>query len=144
MPAAEWHNPEFNDWLTSGAEEGYVSMMTSALGQHIMPFVQNDMNDWSVSIENDMVDYRYDYFPKIAWIPERVWLSPGVYPEAGVIDWLGDNWTQHGVEAVVLHGIGAKGPVIPCIYVRVGSDRLAIVERPAVLEDDGPCQTTIV
>ena len=102
MPAAEWHNPEFNDWLVSGAEEGYVSMMTSALGQHIMPFVQNDMNDWSVSIENDMVDYQYEYFPKVAWVPERVWLTPDVYPEAGVIDWLGDNWTQHGVEAIVL------------------------------------------
>ncbi len=102
MPAAEWHNPEFNDWLESGVTEGYVSMLTSALGQHMMPFVQNDMNDWSVSIETDMVEYRYGYTPKVAWIPERVWLSPGVYPDAGVIDWLGDNWQQHGVEAVIL------------------------------------------
>ena len=34
MPAAEWHNPEFNDWLVSGINDGYVSMLTSALGQH--------------------------------------------------------------------------------------------------------------
>ena len=102
MPAAEWHNPEFNDWLVSGINDGYVSMLTSALGQHIMPFVHNDMNNWSVAIETDMVEYRYGYTPKVAWIPERVWLSPGVYPEAGVIDWLGDNWEQHGVEAVIL------------------------------------------
>ena len=102
MPAAEWHNPEFNDWLVSGINDGYVSMLTSALGQHIMPFVHNDMNDWSVAIETDMVEYRYGYFPKVAWVPERVWLSPGVYPDAGVIDWLGDNWEQHGVEAVIL------------------------------------------
>jgi hypothetical protein len=102
MPAAEWHNPEFNDWLESGVYDGYVSMLTSALGQHMMPFVQNDMNNWSVSIESDMVEYRYGYVPKVAWIPERVWLSPGVYPDAGVIDWLGDNWEQHGVEAVIL------------------------------------------
>ena len=39
MPAAEWHNPEFNDWLVSGINDGYVSMFTSALGQHILPFV---------------------------------------------------------------------------------------------------------
>jgi len=102
MPAAEWHNPEFNDWLESGVIDGYVSMLTSALGQHIMPFVQNDMNDWSVAIETDMVEYHYGYTPKVAWIPERVWLSPGVYPDAGVIDWLGDNWQQHGVEAIIL------------------------------------------
>ena len=102
MPAAEWHNPEFNDWLESGVNEGYVAMLTSALGQHMMPFVHDDMNNWSVSIETDMVEYRYGYAPKVAWVPERVWLTPGVYPDAGVIDWLGDNWQQHGVEAIIL------------------------------------------
>lgn len=102
MPAAEWHNPEFNDWLVNGVESGYVSMLSSALGQHIMPFVQNEMNNWSVNIETDMVAYRYGYQAKVAWVPERVWLAPGIYPDAGVIDWLGDNWTQHGVEAVIL------------------------------------------
>ncbi len=102
MPAAEWHNPEFNDWLETGASEGWVAMLTSALGQHIMPFMQNDMNNWSVNIECDMVDYRYNYIPHVAWIPERVWLNPGQYPEAGVIDWLGDNWEQYDVDAVIL------------------------------------------
>ena len=102
MPAAEWHNPEFNDWLESGVIEGYVSILTSALGQHMMPFVHNDMNNWSVAIESDMIEYRYGYTPRVAWVPERVWLSPGVYPDAGVIDWIGDNWEQHGVEAVIL------------------------------------------
>jgi hypothetical protein len=102
MPAAEWHNPEFNDWLESLAAEGLVSMMTSALGQHIMPFVHNEMNDWSVHVESQMVDFQYNYTPRIAWVPERVWLGQGYYPDAGVIDWLGDNWTQHGVWGVVL------------------------------------------
>ena len=103
MPAAEWHNPEFNDWLISGINDGYVSMLSSALGQHIMPFVQDDMNNWSVSIENDMVEYRYNYVPKVAWIPERVWLAQGHYPDAGITDlWLGDNWEQHGIEAIIL------------------------------------------
>jgi len=103
MPAAEWHNPEFNDWLETGAANGWVAMMTSALGQHMMPFVQNDMNNWSVQIECDMVDYRYNYIPRVAWVPERVWLNPGQYPDAGVIDWLGDNWQQYGVDAVILN-----------------------------------------
>ncbi len=102
MPAAEWHNPEFNDWLRSGINDGYVAMMTSALGQHMMPFLNNDMNNWSVAIENDMVEFMYNYTPKVAWIPERIWLSPDTYPNNGVIDWLGDNWEQHGVEAIVL------------------------------------------
>ena len=102
MPAAEWHNPEFNDWLETMAGNGQASMMTSALGQHIMPFVANDMNNWSVYTESQMVDYLYNYTPRIAWIPERVWLAQGYYPDAGVMDWLGDNWQQHGVWGVVL------------------------------------------
>jgi len=103
MPAAEWHNPEFNDWLSTMVTDGTAAMMTSALGQHIMPFVQNNMNDWSVAVESDMVNYRYNYEPHVAWVPERVWLALGQYPDAGVVDnWLGNNWAQHGVWGVVL------------------------------------------
>lgn len=102
MPAAAWHNPEFNDWLKNMATSGLASIMTSALGQHIMPFTTDEMNNWSVHIETQMVEHYYDYTPRIAWVPERVWLAQGNYPDAGVIDWLGDNWTQHGVWGVVL------------------------------------------
>lgn len=104
MSGAQWHQPEFNDWLATGVTQGWVSMITSAFGQHIMPFVTDDMNNWSVSIENSMIEFLYGYTPRVAWIPERVWLSPGNYPDSGVIDWLGDNWTQHGVNAVILDG----------------------------------------
>ncbi len=102
MPAAQWHNPEFNAWLRQGISEGWVAMITSALGQHIMPFVTNDMNNWSVHIEKNMINYIYNYDAKVAWIPERVWLAQGHYPDAGVIDWLGDNWQQFGIQAVIL------------------------------------------
>ena len=102
MSGTEWHNPEFNDWLASLAGQGLAAMMTSGLGQHMMPFFHDSMNNWSVGIESDMVEFLYNYEPHIAWIPERVWLSPGEYPDAGVVDWLGDNWTQHGVWGVVL------------------------------------------
>ncbi len=102
MPAAEWHDPEFNDWLAALVGEGLISMMTSALGQHMMPFLHNDMNEWAVHTESDMVSHLYGYDPHIAWVPERVWLAPGVYPSSGVIDWIGDNWTQHGVWGIVL------------------------------------------
>ncbi|MCD4737172.1 MAG: hypothetical protein K8R53_14100, partial [Bacteroidales bacterium] len=102
MPAAEWHNPEFNTWLKTMASQGLASMMSSALGQHIMPFLHDDMNNWSVYVENQMVDYMYNYVPRVSWVPERVWLAQGYYPDAGVIDWLGDNWEQHGIWGVVL------------------------------------------
>lgn len=102
MPAAAWHNPEFNTWLTTLAANGTAAMLGSALGQHIMPFVQNNMNNWSVGIESDMVAYRYNYIPHVAWVPERVWLASDTQPNAGVIDWLGDNWVQHGINAVIL------------------------------------------
>ena len=102
MSAAEWHNPEFNDWLSAGVQEGWAGMLTSAFAQHMMPFVNDNMNNWAVSIEADMVEHMYGYNPHIAWIPERVWLSPGVYPDAGVIDWIGDNFQQHGINGVIL------------------------------------------
>ncbi len=102
IPAAEWHNPEFNDWLATMAGNGLAAMMTSALGQNIMPFAYNEMNDWSVYVESQMVDYQYNYTPHVAWVPERVWLGQGYYPDAGVNDWIGDNWEQHGVWGVVL------------------------------------------
>ncbi len=102
IPAAEWHNPEFNDWLATMAANGLACMMTSALGQNIMPFAYNEMNDWSVYVESQMVNYQYNYTPHIAWVPERVWLGQGYYPDAGVNDWIGDNWEQHGVWGVVL------------------------------------------
>ncbi len=102
MSAAAWHNPEFNSWLAQGVNDGWVAMVTSALGQHIMPFVNNDMNNWSVKIETDMIRYHYNYDAKVAWIPERVWLSQNQYPNNGVIDWLGDNFTQFGIKGIVL------------------------------------------
>jgi hypothetical protein len=102
MPAAQWHNPEFNDWLKNLAASGLIEIMTSPLGQHIMPFVQNNMNDWSVAIAADMANFHYNYQPHSAWVPERVWLAPGAYPDAGVTDWPGNNWSQHGVWGVVL------------------------------------------
>ncbi|HNW99825.1 MAG TPA: Ig-like domain-containing protein [Candidatus Cloacimonadota bacterium] len=102
MPAAQWHNPDFNTWLKTMASQGKACMLTSALGQHIMPFVNDNMNNWAVHTESDMVRYLYNYDPKVAWVPERVWLDPNRYPNNGVIDWIGDNWRQHGVEAVIL------------------------------------------
>ncbi len=103
ISAAEWYDPSFNQWLRDGIAEGWVAMLTSAYAQHIMPFVQDNMNNWSVNIEHDMVQSLYNYNARVAWIPERVWLSQGHYPDAGLSDpWLGDNWTQHGVDAVIL------------------------------------------
>ncbi|MCP4573491.1 MAG: hypothetical protein GY838_14130 [bacterium] len=107
MTAAEWSantgDPQdFNAWLTAGVTAGWAGMLTSAFGQHMMPFVQDDMNDWSVNIETQMVNTRYGYFPTVAWVPERVWLNTSGYPSSGVSDWIGDNWQSHGVNGVIL------------------------------------------
>ncbi len=103
ITAAEWYDPTFNQWLRDGITQGWVAMLTSAYAQHIMPFVQDNMNNWAVNIEHDMVQTVYNYNARVAWIPERVWLAQGHYPDAGLSDpWLGDNWTQHGVDAVIL------------------------------------------
>lgn len=93
---------DFNAWLAAGVTSGWAGMITSAYAQHIMPFVQNDMNDWSVNIETQMIATRYGYTPRVAWIPERVWLDPSSYPNNGVTDWIGDNFQPHGVWGVIL------------------------------------------
>ncbi len=105
--SAEWSarngDPvDFNDWLAAGVTEGWAGMITSAYAQHIMPFVNNDMNDWAVHTETDMISSRYGYQATVAWVPERVWLNTSGYPSSGVNDWIGDNWQGHGVDGVIL------------------------------------------
>lgn len=107
--AAEWHDPAFNDWLAAGDSAGWADLVTSAYAQHIMPFVQNAMNDWAVNIEKDMTDWRYTTTATVAWVPERVWCeSPdndgnGTNAGCSVVDpTLTDNWLPHGVQAVIL------------------------------------------
>lgn len=107
MTAAEWAarngDPvDFNAWLAAGVTAGWAGMVTSAYGQHIMPFVNNAMNDWAVETQAQMVQSRYGYTPRVAWVPERVWLNTSGYPSSGVNDWIGDNWQSHGVWGVIL------------------------------------------
>jgi hypothetical protein len=111
--AAQWYYPGgdvegFNDWISRGVTEGWASLLTSAWAQHIMPFAMNSMNDWAVATQADMTEWRYGYTPRVAWVPERVWVSPddndgnGVNTSAHVNDWIGDNWLPHGVWGVIL------------------------------------------
>jgi hypothetical protein len=108
ISAAEWHDPDFNDWLTDGVTAGRYEILTSALGQQMMPFIRDEINGKSVSVENDMIQTHYGYTPRVAWTPERVWVeSPDVdgnpYDASQhVIDHIGDDFTSNGVWAVIL------------------------------------------
>ncbi len=111
--AAQWYYPDgtvegWNDWLARGVTEGWAGMLTSAYAQHIMPFVQDTMNDWAVHTHSQMTAWRYGYTPHVAWVPERVWVSPEDTDgnpwntAAHVVDWIGDDWLPHGVYGVLL------------------------------------------
>ncbi|HHS50243.1 MAG TPA: hypothetical protein ENN07_03920, partial [candidate division Zixibacteria bacterium] len=102
--AADWYDPAFNNWISAGVVAGWAEIITSAYAQHIMPFVTDAMNNWAVSIENDMIQYRYGYTPRVGWVPERTFLDGpgGAYPNDGVIDWIANNFTENGVWAVIL------------------------------------------
>jgi hypothetical protein len=108
MTGAEWHDPAFNDSIQNGVAEGWAQMVTSAYAQHIMPFVYDDMNSWSVDTERDMVNYRYGQWPRVAWVPERVWCENpdvdgnGINASCCVNDYIGDDFLDNGVEAVIL------------------------------------------
>ena len=106
--SAAWHDPTFNSWMATGVSQGWVDLVTSAYAQHMMPFVRDEMNSWSVHIERDMTNLRYGGTAVVAWVPERVWLDNpdgdgnGVTASAGVIDWIGDDFLGNGVQAILL------------------------------------------
>jgi len=106
--SAAWHDPSFNSYIATGVSQGWVDLLTSAYAQHMMPFVRDEMNSWSVDVERDMTNWRYSGNAVVAWVPERVWLDNpdndgnGVTASAGVIDWIGDDFLDNGVQAVLL------------------------------------------
>ncbi len=108
ISAAEWHDPAFNDWIAAGVTAGRYEILTSALGQQIMPFIRDEINGKSVDVENDMILTHYNYVPRVAWVPERVWVENpdldgnGITASANVIDYIGDDFTDNGVWAVIL------------------------------------------
>jgi hypothetical protein len=103
ITAADWYDRPFLTWMQDGISEGWLGVLGSAYAQHIMPFVTDNMNNWAVETEQDLISYKLGYDAHVAWIPERVWCAGGHYPDAGLVDsWLGDNWTQHGINAVIL------------------------------------------
>ncbi len=109
ITGAEWHDPAFNDSLVNGIAEGWVQMLTSAYAQHIMPFVYDDMNSWSVYIHRQLTNHYYGQWPTVAWVPERVWLeSPdndgnGILADACINDGtLKDDFYDNDVDAVIL------------------------------------------
>lgn len=108
ISAAQWHDPSFNQWLATGVSQGRYEILTSALGQHIMPFLPDALNSKAVSVETDMIQTIYGYTPRVAWVPERVWVENpdndgnGIDASAHVIDHIGNNFVQNGVWAVIL------------------------------------------
>ncbi|MBD3368264.1 MAG: hypothetical protein GF405_08885 [Candidatus Eisenbacteria bacterium] len=109
ITGAEWHDPSFNDSLVNGVTEGWAQMMTSAYAQHIMPFVYDEMNSWSVYIHRQLVSMYYGQWPTVAWVPERTWLENpdsdgnGIDASCCVIDnTIKDDFADNDVEAVIL------------------------------------------
>ena len=102
--AAAWYDPDFNTWISNGVTGGWIEVNSSAYAQHIMPFVSDEMNNWSVSIENDMVTFRYGFTPRVAWVPERTFLDGpgGAYPNSGVSDWIADDFADNGIYGIIL------------------------------------------
>lgn len=93
---------DVNGWLRAGVTAGWAGMIGSAYGQPILPFLQGAMNDWAISRDHAMVNFRYGYDPNVAWVPERVFLDPSTYPNAGVVTWSGAHWQSNGFGAVIL------------------------------------------
>lgn len=73
-----WNNYTCGDMnflseIREGIDEGWIDLLTSSYGQHIMPFFPQDLNVKSLGLENELIWRLFGYNPKIAWVPERVW-----------------------------------------------------------------------
>ncbi|ASJ09734.1 glycoside hydrolase family 57 [Thermococcus siculi] len=123
-----WNDPNcgdfiFRDEISKGISEGWISILTSAYGQHIMPFFPVDVNVKSLAKENELIWDVFHYNPRVAWVVERVWetkMSDGD-PVNGVKS---DPWEYFAavdpadgepyVHAVILddetHGNGVSNP----------------------------------
>ncbi len=101
---AAWYDSSFNSWISTGVSEGWIEMIGSAYSQHIMPFVEDNMNDWAVYIHRQMTHHYYNFWETVAWVPERTFLDGpgGRYPNDGVSDWLGNNFEDNSINAVIL------------------------------------------
>ncbi|MCD4690011.1 hypothetical protein K8S17_00970, partial [bacterium] len=87
----------------------WVQMLTSAYAQHIMPFVYDDMNSWSVYTHRQITNHYYGQWPTVAWVPERVWLENpdsdgnGIDASCCVVDnTIKDDFFDNDVDAVIL------------------------------------------
>ncbi|MCK4547289.1 MAG: T9SS type A sorting domain-containing protein [Candidatus Eisenbacteria sp.] len=98
---AEWFDPTFNEWLRDGGSSGQYDLVTSAYAQHIMPFVWDAMNDWAIATENELIEHIYNYTPRIGWVPERVWVTPGGIGNCTNDD-ITSDFNEQGVWAVIL------------------------------------------
>ncbi len=99
---AAWYDTAFNSWIAQGVDSGWIDMIGSAYSQNVMPFAEDNMNNWAVYIHRQMTNNYYNYWTKVAWVPERTYLNPGSYPDAGVIDNIANNFTGNDIDAIIL------------------------------------------
>ncbi|AFL95055.1 glycoside hydrolase family 57 protein [Thermococcus cleftensis] len=123
-----WNDPDCGDFnfreeINKGISEGWISILTSAYGQHIMPFFPADLNVRSLGKENELIWRLFAYDPRVAWVPERVW-ETGLSDSDPVNGVKSDPWEYFAaidpadgrpyVEAVILdgntHGSNAGNP----------------------------------
>ncbi|KAH3731547.1 glycoside hydrolase family 57 [Pelomyxa schiedti] len=132
--SALWHDQEFVEWMKAGVNCGAWSVMTSAYSQHVMPFVHDDMNEWSVKYHKELLFNTFSRDSRAAWIPERCWEWPN---DANTLDYIAPVWKKCGVDIVVLeeryHGTFA--PNARKVYTVEGADELKVVFRDEVFID---------
>ncbi|MEM2703153.1 MAG: hypothetical protein QXR45_08335 [Candidatus Bathyarchaeia archaeon] len=88
-----WNNPSFLQRIKNLASNGLIEILGSVYGQHIMPYVDECLNIWALQKHKELCQHYFNYTPKIAWVPERVWKY-----------FLDNDFAQSGFKAVILDG----------------------------------------
>ena len=88
-----WNKPSFLERIRNLTSKGLVEILGGVYGEHIMPYLDEPLNLWALNKHKELCHFYFNYTPRVAWIPERVWKY-----------FIDNDIVEAGYEAVILDG----------------------------------------
>lgn len=88
-----WNKPSFLQRIRYLTSRGLAEIIGGVYGEHILPYLNESLNIWALNKHKELCQFYFNYTPKVAWVPERVWKY-----------FIDNDFIETGYEAVVLDG----------------------------------------
>jgi len=88
-----WNRPSFLERIRNLTSKGLAEILGGVYGEHIMPYFDEPLNIWALNKHKELCQFYFNYTPRVAWVPERVWKY-----------FLDNDFAETGFKAVVLDG----------------------------------------